>query len=85
MAVTYPMLTPRGSMCVALRRVWPWNFHVRQTTHGLRVRLRRKGLPGTVTLIVENEIPPDDCETVAGSIAHIAWDALINESVTECH
>lgn len=83
MDATYPMLTPRGSMCVALRRVWPWNFNVWQTAHGLGVRLRCKGIAGSVTLFVENEILPDNCETVAGGIARIAWDLLIKASVAE--
>ena len=81
MAVTYPALTPRGSMSVALRQVWPWSFGVWQTARGLRVRLRCKGIPGSVTLFVDNEILPEHCDTVACDIAHIAWDQLIRASV----
>jgi hypothetical protein len=83
MAVKYPILTPRGSMCVALRRVWPWNFGVWQTARDLRVSLSCEGLPGSVTLVVENEMLPEDCETVAYGIAHIAWDLLIMAGVAE--
>jgi hypothetical protein len=83
MTVNYPMLTPRGSMCVALRCVWPWNFDVWQTARDLRVSLRCEGLPGSVTLVVENEMLPEDCETVAYNIAHIAWDLLIMAGVAE--
>ena len=73
----FPVLTPRGELSVALKRVWPGSFQVSRQRHGFGITLAHAALPGSVTLAITDDELVGEPEAVVRGLTRQAWGCLL--------
>jgi hypothetical protein len=77
MATSYPVLSPRGELSMALKQVWPGYFRLKRERHGFGVTLSHAALQGTVTMKIDDNEFRQDLGTIVRHLTRWAWACLL--------